>query len=137
MLRVQTATTKKQERPLAMSLGETLSSYWKKIQGELFPFLQEAVGPLTDLHKMLITVLEMVRLEVFVPHGPRLAGRPPAERAALARAFVAKAGFNLPTTGMLIERVQADKTLRRLCGWSRPSEVPSESTFLAGLCGFF
>jgi hypothetical protein len=39
---------------------------------------------------------------------------PPAERAALARAFVAKAVLNLPTTRMPIERVQVDKqgTLR-------------------------
>jgi hypothetical protein len=36
----------------------------------------------------------------------------------------------------LIERVEADKTLRRLCGWSRPSEVPSESTFSRAFAEF-
>jgi len=87
------------------------------------------VGCLTESHKALITVVDMTRLEAFVPHLHGLPGRPLAERAALARAFVAKAVQNLPTTRMLIERVEADKTLRRLCGWSRPSEVPSESTF--------
>jgi len=59
-----------------------------------------------------------------------------AERAALARAFVAKAVLNLPTTRTLIERVEADKTLRRLCGWSRPYEVPSESTFSRAFAEF-
>jgi hypothetical protein len=37
---------------------------------------------------------------------------------------------------MLIERVEADKTLRRLCGWSRPAEVPSESTFSRAFAEF-
>jgi hypothetical protein len=78
----------------------------------------------------------MTRLEAFVPHWHGLPGRPLAERAALARAFVAKAVLNLPTTRMLIERIEADKTLRRLCGWSRPSEVPSESTFSRAFAEF-
>jgi hypothetical protein len=37
---------------------------------------------------------------------------------------------------MLIERVQADKTLRRLRGWPRPCEVPSESTFSRAFAEF-
>ena len=93
-----------------MSLRESLSSYWEKFQGELFPFLEETVGFLTGSHQALVTVVDMTRLEAFVPHWHGLPGRPLAERAALARAFVAKAAFNLPTTRMLIERVQADKT---------------------------
>ena len=116
-----------------MSLRESLSSYWQKFQGELFPFLEETVGFLTEPHRTLVTVVDMARLEAFVPHWHGLPGRPLAERAALARAFVAKAVLDLPTTRMLIERVQADKTLRRLCGWSRPCEVPSEFDVLARL----
>jgi len=119
-----------------MSLRESLSSYWEKFQGELFPFLEETVGFLTESHKTLVTVLDMARLEAFVPHWHGLPGRPLAERSALARAFVAKAVLNLPTTRMLIERVEADKTLRRLCGWSRPAEVPSESTFSRAFAEF-
>ena len=119
-----------------MSMKETLSSYWQKIQGELFLFLEEAVGHLTSAHKQLIIVLDMVRIEAFVRHWQGLPGRPAAERAALARAFVAKAVLNLPTTRMLIERLEADKTLRRLCGWSRPSEVPHEFTFSRAFAEF-
>ncbi len=119
-----------------MSLRESLSSYWRTIQGELFPFLDDAIGPLTPSHRQLAVVLEMARLEAFVRHWRGLPGRPPSERAALARAFVAKAVLNLPTTRMLIERVQADKTLRRLCGWSRSREVPSESTFSRAFAEF-
>ena len=60
---------------------------------------------------------------------PGLPGRPPEDRHALARAFVAKAVLDLATTSGLIERLAVDATLRRLCGWERASEVPSESTF--------
>jgi hypothetical protein len=51
-----------------MSLRQTLSAYWQEIQGELFPFLEEAVGYLTPLHKQLVVALDMVRLESFVRH---------------------------------------------------------------------
>ena len=92
-----------------MSLRDSLSSYWEKFQGELFPFLEETVGFLTESHKALVTVVDMTRLEAFLPHWHGLPGRPLAERAALARAFVAKAVLNLPTTRTLIERVEADR----------------------------
>ena len=60
------------------------------------------------------------------PGGP---GRPPEDRQALARAFLAKAVFDVPTTRALIERLQIDGTLRRLCGWTQAGAVPSEATF--------
>src|SRR5271169_3022756 len=96
-------------------LGQTLSSCWSSIQDDLFPWVEERVGPLSALHQDLVKVLEMARIEAFVPHYPGSAGRPPAERAALARAFVAKAVFNITTTKMLIACVTTDKILRRLC----------------------
>lgn len=119
-----------------MALHETLSSIWSAIQGELFPWLDDCIGPLTERHRQIVTVLELVRLESFLPHWSGLPGRPPAERVALARAFVAKAVLNLPTTSALIERLQADKILRRLCGYTRPWQVPSESTFSRAFAEF-
>jgi len=112
-----------------MSLKQILSSYWEKIQGELLPFLDQAIGPLTPAHERLVIVLDMVRIETLVQHWSGLPGRPPAERAALGRAFIAKAVLNLSTTRMLIDRLAVDRVLRRLCGWSRLGEVPHESTF--------
>ncbi len=44
--------------------------------------------------------------------------------------------FNLPTTRRSIERLQGDGTLRRLCGWSRLGEVPSEATFSRAFAEF-
>ncbi|MCY4675106.1 MAG: transposase [Bacteroidetes bacterium] len=36
----------------------------------------------------------------------------------MARAFLAKAVLNLPTTRALVDRLQSNPTLRRLCGWA-------------------
>jgi hypothetical protein len=88
------------------------------------------------VHQDLVKVLEMARLEAFVRHCHGAVGRPPAERAALARAFVAKAVFNLATTAMLIEYVKTDKILRRLCGWEQANEIPSEATFSRAFAEF-
>lgn len=71
----------------------------------------------------------MVRVEAFVLMHDGLAGRPLRDRHALARAFIAKAVLGLPTTAMLIERLQVDAALRRLCGWERIAGLPSASTF--------
>ena len=49
-----------------MPLNETLSGYWRSIQGQLFPCLEEELGPLGERHKQLVTVLELVRVEAFV-----------------------------------------------------------------------
>ena len=99
-----------------MPLRETLSGYWQTIQGDLFPWLEEELGPLSERHKHLVTALEVARVEVFLGHWRGVPGRPPSDRSALARAFVAKAVFNIATTNMLIERLLVDKSLRRLCG---------------------
>ena len=113
-----------------MSLKDTLSTYWLRIQGELLPWLDDTMGgPLSGHHKQLVSVLGLLRIETLLPSGHGRLGRPSCERAALARAFIAKAVFNLPTTTLLIDILRADKTLRRLCGWQRAGEVPSEATF--------
>src|SRR5277367_6733926 len=120
-----------------MSLKETLSSYWFHVQEELLPWLNDTTcGPLNEHHKQLVTVLGMVRIEAFLPSWPGLPGRPLSERAALARAFVAKAIFNFSTTRLLIEMLSVDNTLRRLCGWQRAGEVPGEATFSRAFAEF-
>ena len=117
-------------------MRETLTSAWTYIQGFLFPMLREEVGPLTAQHERLVTVLDVARIEAFVQMWPGLPGRPPADRHALARAFVAKAVLNLPTTLALIERLAADAVLRRLCGWESRRGLPSESTFSRAFAEF-
>lgn len=102
---------------------------WNHIQGSLFPWLREEVEPMTELLGRLITILDVIGLEAFVPEPPRGAGRPQEDRRGLARAFVAKAMLGIPTTIALIDRLCADTSLRRVCGWERRAQVPSESTF--------
>ena len=106
------------------------------LQGELFPWLDDTVGPLTERHRQLVMVLEMAPIARLLPYPRGARGRPQAERAALARAFVAKAVFNVATTRLLIDRLSVDRTLRQLCGWQRLGEVPSEATFSRAFAEF-
>jgi len=119
-----------------MPLRETLSGYWQSLQGELFPALEEELGPLGKRYRDLVTVLELARVEALVRDWPGLVGRPRKDRAALARGFIAKAVFNIAQTDMLIERLVLDKALRRLCGWTRVGAVPSAATFSRAFAEF-
>jgi hypothetical protein len=119
-----------------MPLLTCLSRTWAHIQGNLFPWLTEELGALTATHKQVVTTLELAGVEAFVQVWPGLPGRPPCDRAALARAFIAKAVIGLPMTAMLIERLAVDKQLRRLCGWEHPGQVPSEATFSRAFAEF-
>ena len=71
-------------------LRESLSQYWLNIQGSLFPWLKEELGELTEKQQQWVTTLEVIRLEEFLSTAYGLPGRPPADRTAIARAFVAK-----------------------------------------------
>lgn len=119
-----------------MSLRENLTCHWWRLQDDLFPAASADLGPLSDKHKNLILVLDRVGVERFLPYAHGLVGRPLAERAAVARAFVVKAVFNLPTTRVLIDHLQGDLRLRRLCGWERRVDIPSESTFSRAFAEF-
>ena len=105
-----------------------LSQIWNNIQYKLFPFLEEE-GPLSSQHKKLISILELIKIESYLPDLLRCVGRPRKQRAALARSFVAKITFKLPFTAQLRDYLLSDKQLRRICGWDNLREIPSESTF--------
>jgi transposase len=119
-----------------MALAKTLSQYWLRIQRSLFPWLEEELGELTEKEQKLVTTLELIRIERFTAFSRSLRGRPPKERAAVARAFVAKAVYNMPTTRALLDRLASDKKLRRICGWEQKGEIPSESTFSRAFAEF-
>lgn len=110
-------------------LVKTISQYWNSIQGSLFPWLEEELDSLTQKQQQLIEILELVRIEQFVPIYDGYEGRPQKSRRAIARSFVAKMVYNIDTTTMLIERLKSDKSLRRICGWENSRQIPSESTF--------
>ena len=110
-----------------MSLREMLSDYWYAFQQELFPTSE--LGPMGERYELFVAVLELVRVEALLPYFRGQVGRPEEDRAALARAFIAKAVFDIPTTRGLIERLEVDGRLCRLCGWSGAGRLPSEATF--------
>ena len=117
-------------------LRDSLAQYWLNIQGSLFPWLREELGELTEKQQQLITILELIRLEEFLRMGYGYPGRPPADRTAIARAFVAKQVYNMTTTRMLLDRLESDRQLRRICGWERKHDVPKEWTFSRAFADF-
>lgn len=117
-------------------LRTSLSQHWLNIQESLFPWLKEKLGKLTEKQQELVTALEMLRVEEFVISTFGLPGRPAADRTAIARAFVAKMVYDMPTTRILLDRLQSDRPLRRICGWERKSDVAEEWTFSRAFAEF-
>ena len=107
-----------------------LSQFWRHLQHELFPFLREEDHlELTPALETVIRVLEFTQVDRFIPSSRGFVGRPPKDRVALARAFVAKAALDLPTTEALIDRLKVDQALRRICGFERFHAIPGASRF--------
>ncbi len=122
---------------MAIQLEAKLSQFWQSIQTNLFPWLSEELGPLSENHQRVITILEMARIEEFVqPYRGCAPGRPEACRPGIARAYIAKAALNLTTTRELIDRLRIDKVLRRICGFERWADVPREWTFSRAFAEF-
>ncbi len=119
-----------------MSLRSSIPDAWRRFQGELPPSLAGEVGPLGVRHTKSVAVLDLVEGGRHVHYSHRGVGNPPADRRALARAFVAKAVWDMPTTVVPVDRLLYDPTLRRPVGWSRVSEVPSEPAFSRALPWF-
>ena len=114
-----------------------LSQFWTQLQHTLFPFLLEVEHlDLTPKLEQVIRVLEFVQIDRFIPSSQGLVGRPPKDRIALARAFVAKAILNLGTTEMLIDRLRVDQALRRICGFEQVRQIPDASRFSRAFAEF-
>ena len=114
---------------MKLTLSEQLTQFSQLLQRELFPLLEAAVGPLSKPGQLLVAVVSMVPLARWVSQQRAGTGRPACDRLCLATAFFAKAVYNLPSTRHLIERLRSDRQLRRLCGWQRAAQVPTEATF--------
>jgi len=110
------------------SLLQYLASFGQILQDHLFPVMEQELGAMSGRHQQFVQALAMLEMDGFVTvrHGR---GRPAHDRASMARAFLAKAVFNLPHTRALIDRLHVDVILRRLCGWETERQVPDESVF--------
>jgi hypothetical protein len=105
------------------------------LQQQLFPVLEEELGPVSERMQEFIRALALLELDGFitVQHGR---GRLRHDRSRIARGFLAKAVFNLPHTRALLERLAHDEALRRLCGWETAAAVPDETVFSRAFAEF-
>ncbi len=109
---------------------QNISNYLNKLNQSLFPFLEDHLeAPISEKLRKLIIVLDMIEIEKYVYDHRGNVGRPPKVRSAIARAFVAKAVYNIPDTKALIERLHNDKNLRKICGFETVYSIPGESSF--------
>src|ERR1019366_7519860 len=121
---------------MKLTLSDQLKQFYRVMQGSLFSALEEQLGPLTDRLRQLIAVLELVQIESMVGSWHGGVGRPARHERAIARAFVAKAVYNLSDTRQLLDRLANDVSLRRICGWSRRIDIPHESQFSRAFASF-
>jgi len=122
-----------------VKLGKGISWLPGSLQQGLFPQLEESwKTSLTDKEQQLISILELVQVEAFVPRSAsdQWLGRKLLERESIARSFVAKAVYGYPFTRSLIEALKTTPNLRRICGFEEVSDIPSESTFSRALGEF-
>jgi hypothetical protein len=107
------------------------------MQGVLFRGVQAGLEEaMTDQQRDVVAVLEVARIEEHVRVARARCGRPQSDRRAIARAFVAKAVVNDPTTAAFVQRLRADRNLCRICGWDGPGQVPSAATFSRAFAEF-
>ena len=114
---------------MKLTLRQQITQFAHVLQTRLFPSLEEELGELSRSAKRLVAVLEMIPLARFVPCSRGWMGRPSKDRLAIAGAFVAKAVYGFTTTRQLIEALERDDHLLRICGWKSARQLPHESTF--------
>jgi len=115
-----------------MKLKERISWLMGTVQRSLFPHLDECLPqPLTEREQHLVKLLELIQIEKYVSISSRRhwLGRPPKEREAIARAFVAKAVLQYEKTSSLRNELLCTPNLRVICGFSTKQDIPSEATF--------
>jgi len=107
------------------------------LQRQLFPMLEEEIGPLTKLDQQFCAVVSLTDLRRFTRRYDWCGnGCPPHQRTSLARAFIAKHVYQFPTTAALLDALKSRPTLRRLCDWESAGDIPSEPTFSRAFAAF-
>ena len=112
-------------------------SCWFTIQRSLFPALEDELGPLSDTEARFVRVVALLDIGPWMlPFRWKFTGRKPEDRHAILKAFLAKAVWNFPTTRALLDYLHSAPSLRRLCGWDRAADIPSEATFSRAFAAF-
>lgn len=114
-----------------------LRSCWFTIQRSLFPTLEAELGPLSDKEARFVQVVALIEIGPWMtPFRWKFNGRKPEDRQAIVKAFIAKSMWNFPTTRALLDYLKSSPSLRRLCGWDRVADLPSEATFSRAFAAF-
>ena len=114
-----------------------LSSIWNSIQKTLFPKIEEELGPLNERENLFVKVISLINLDHHMrDYRWKGIGRKRKSRICLMKSFILKAIYNLDSTKVLIQLLRSSDKLRRLCGWERLEEIPSEPTFSRGFLEF-
>jgi hypothetical protein len=121
---------------MKLTLRQQITQFAHVLETQLFPILNEELGELTEPAKRLVAALELIPLARFVPSSRGWIGRPCKDRLAIASAFVAKAVYGFSHTRQLLDALQRDAQLRRICGWKEARQVPHESTFSRAFAEF-
>lgn len=120
------------------ALRTRLTQFHLGFQQELVPMVESDLEQtLTPMLTGLLRIWEWVEIERWVPSTRGQVGRPRRDRMAVARAFVAKAVLGMTQTSDLVERLNADGVLRRLCGFDqRHRGALNESLFSRAFAEF-
>ena len=78
-----------------LTLPGQLKQFLRVLQVTLFPVLKEELGPLTEKHRQVVSVLNMIRVEAWIASPAGGVGRPLKDRRASASALSASRIVNL------------------------------------------
>jgi hypothetical protein len=117
------------------SLQHLFGTFYHILQGQLFPRLEEELGDMSAHQRQFVRALALLEMDGLVTVR-RGRGRPSHDRAKIARAFLAKAVFNISNTRALLDRLAHDTVTRRLCGWEQAAQLPDETVFSRAFAQF-
>lgn len=92
---------------------------------------------LTKEHILLINILKIVetnRADFKIYTGKK--GRPLYNRMRLFHCFIARSILQISTVNKLIDRLNVDRNLKRICGYDYEDKIPDESTFSRAFAEF-
>jgi hypothetical protein len=90
----------------------TLFHVFSSIQDTLFPWLEEALDPLSEKEQKLVQVISLMDLPTHMKaYRWKGIGRKLKTRMKLAKAFVAKAIYNFETTDILIDYLKPNTSV--------------------------
>lgn len=103
---------------------------WFGVAQRVFSWIEDDYGPLDERYQLFVATCEaVIKPEDFAYSRWTGNGRPRNSRIGIAKAFIFKATFNIQTTKDLVRQLRSMSLARRLCGWERPQDVPSEAGF--------